>query len=175
MTRLRRAALAVALASSTTATAACRPPDGATAGDEAGVSDAGPMPDVNTDSMAGQGYLAVEARACGQCHQSPDPNDGVLSGQTTAVPGTQAYGSNLTPDPDTGMDAWDAGDIARAVLHGVDNESEPLCPAMPSYADGGMGNAEALAIAAYLQTLTPVWHAVPASLCPPLKPAGDGG
>jgi mono/diheme cytochrome c family protein len=172
MSRLLRAALAVAVASST---AACRPPDAAATGDEAGASDAGPMPDVSTDSMAGQGYLAVEARGCGQCHQSPDPNDGVLSGQTTAVPGTEAYGSNLTPDPDTGMDAWDAGDIAQAVLHGIDEQGEPLCPAMPSYADGGMGTAEALAIAAYLQTLTPVWHAVPASLCPPVKPAGDGG
>ena len=172
MNRVFAAALVMAAAVSM---AACRPPDGATTADEAGASDAGLGVDVNTDSMAGQGYLAVELRGCGQCHQSPDPNDGVLSGQTAAVPGTRAYGSNLTPDPDTGMDAWDAGDIARAVLHGVDDQGQPLCPAMPPYADGGMEAGEALAIATYLQSLTPVWHPVPASLCPPLKPAGDGG
>jgi mono/diheme cytochrome c family protein len=174
MSRALGAALALVVASSTTAMAGCRPPDAGTEA-EAGVSDAGLVADVNTESMAGQGYLAVEARACGQCHQSPDPEDGVLSGQTTALPGTQAYGSNLTPDPDTGMDAWDAGAIARAILQGVDDQGRPLCPSMPAYADGGMGAAEALAIATYLQTLTPVWHPVPASMCPPLKPAGDGG
>ena len=165
--RLAGAVLAVAMA-------ACRMPDGATASD-AGAGDAGLAADVNTESMAGQGYLAVEARGCGQCHQSPDPDDGVLSGQTTAVPGTTAYGSNLTPDPDTGMDAWDAGTIAQSVLQGVDDQGQPLCPAMPPYADGGMSAAEAVAIATYLQSLTPVWHPVPPSRCPPVKPAGDGG
>jgi mono/diheme cytochrome c family protein len=162
-------------AASMSAATGCRPPDDTTSGAEAGTSDAGLVADVNLESMAGQGYLAVESRGCGQCHQSPDPADGLLSGQTTAVPGTQAYGSNLTPDPDTGMDAWDAGTIARTVLHAVDEQGQPLCPSMPSYADGGMGTAEALAIATYLQTLTPVWHPVPASTCPPVKPAGDGG
>jgi mono/diheme cytochrome c family protein len=174
MSRLAHVALTLAVAAPMAAMAACRMPDGAT-GDDASAGDAGLVADVNTESTAGQGYLAVEARGCGQCHQSPDPNDGVLSGQTTAVPGTTAYGSNLTPDPDTGMDAWDAGAIARAVLHGVDDQSQPLCPSMPPYADAGMSAAEALAIATYLQTLIPVWHAVPPSLCPPLKPAGDAG
>ena len=68
-----------------------------------------------------------------------------------------------------------AGTIARAVLHGGDDRSQPLCPSMPPYADAGMSAAEALAIATYLQTLIPVWHAVPSSQCPPVKPAGDGG
>ena len=171
---MRRLARLVAVAASMATMVACNMPAGAT-GDDASAGDAGLVADVNTESTAGQGYLAVEARGCGQCHQSPDPHDGVLSGQTTAVPGTTAYGSNLTPDPDTGMDAWDAGTIARAVLHGVDDRSQPLCPSMPPYADAGMSAAEALAIATYLQTLIPVWHAVPPSRCPPVKPAGDGG
>jgi hypothetical protein len=89
----------------------------------------------------------------------------VLSGQTTPVPGTQSYGSNLTPDPDTGMDSWDAGSIAASVLGAVDVQGRPLCATMPSYADAGMGTDEAFAIAAYLRSLTPVWHAVPASRC----------
>jgi hypothetical protein len=38
-----------------------------------------------------------------------------------------------------------------------------------------MGSTEAFAIATYLQSLTAVWHPVPVSVCPPLKPAGDGG
>jgi hypothetical protein len=100
----------------------------------------------------------------------------VLSGQTTPLAGTQSYGSNLTPDPDTGMDAWDAGSIAEAVFHSVDSHGVPLCPSMPAYADAGMSSDEALAIAVYLQQLTPVWHAVPASTCPSgVPPPGDAG
>jgi mono/diheme cytochrome c family protein len=137
-------------------------------------SDAGNAADVDTDSSAGQGYLAVQARQCAQCHQSPDPGDGVLSGQDTPVPGTMAYGTNLTPDPDTGQDVQDAGTIAAAILRSTALDGGPLCPAMPAYADAGMGGAEALNIAAYLQGLTPVWHPVPSSTCA-ARPAGDGG
>jgi hypothetical protein len=145
--------------------------------DPAGASADGGAPDVGVDSAVGQGYLAVQARSCGQCHQSSSVADGVLSGQTAPVQGTAAYGSNLTPDPDTGMDAWDAGTIANSVLQGVDDRGRPLCPAMPAYADAGMGADEALTIAAYLQSLTAQRHRVPPSVCPPLKPAGgnDGG
>jgi hypothetical protein len=98
----------------------------------------------------------------------------VLSGQTTPVPGSSAYGSNLTPDPDTGMDAWEAGAVASAVLYAVGFDGAALCPQMPAYADAGMSLAEARAIAVYLQSLPAVWHAIPASRCLALK-GGDGG
>jgi mono/diheme cytochrome c family protein len=127
--------------------------------------DSGELANVDLDSAAGQGYLSVRTRGCAACHQSPDPTDGVLSGQTTPVPGTLAYGSNLTPDPDTGMDFWDAGTIATSVLDGVDEQGSPLCSAMPAYVEAGMGSEEALAIAAYLRSLPPVWRSIPASQC----------
>jgi mono/diheme cytochrome c family protein len=146
----------------------CRPRDQSSGGADAGA------PDVDVDSASGQGYLAVQARQCAQCHQSPDPADGVLSGQDTPVPGTMAYGSNLTPDPDTGLDVQDAGTLAAAILNAATLDGGPLCPSMPAYVEAGMGSAEALDIAAYLQGLTPVWHPVPSSACA-VKPAGDGG
>ena len=126
-----------------------------------GSDDAGLEP----DSPAAQGQLAVEARQCGQCHQSANPGDGVLSGQDSPLQGTRAYGSNLTPDPDTGMDAWDAGTIATSVLYSVGIDGGRLCASMPAYADAGMGTDEALSIGAYLKTLTPVRHSVPVSAC----------
>jgi hypothetical protein len=124
---------------------------------------------------ASQGYVAVQLRKCGDCHQSFDPSDGVLSGQSRPAKGTQSYGSNLTPDPDTGMDAWDAGSIVTAILSGANDQGHPLCPPMPLWADAGMTVDEALAIAAYLQTLTPVRHVVPASTCASITPAPDAG
>jgi hypothetical protein len=140
----------------------------------AGPSDAGAA-DVGFDSPIQQGSLAVASYQCGECHQSPDPNDGVLSGQTAPVPGTHAYGSNLTPDPDTGMDAWEAGTIAAAILQSLDEDGGALCPAMPAFVDAGMQPDVALAIARYLQSLTPVWRPVPRSTCGPAASAGDGG
>jgi hypothetical protein len=134
-----------------------------------------PLDAGTTDSPpAALGALAVSAYGCAQCHQSSDPDSGSLSGQTTPVPGTQAYGSNLTPDPDTGMDAWDAGAIARAILQALDENGNALCPQMPAYGDAGMGAEEATDIALYLQSLPAVWHPVPQSVCPPIK-GGDGG
>jgi hypothetical protein len=120
---------------------------------------------MEASAAASQGYAAVQARACGKCHQSSLPGDGVLSGQDVPVPGTHAYGSNLTPDPDTGMDVLDAGVIATSVLASVGPDGGALCPAMPAYADAGMDASEAMAIAVYLKTLTPVWHPVPVSSC----------
>jgi hypothetical protein len=126
-------------------------------------SDAG----LEVGASAALGASAAQARMCGQCHQSSDPESGVLSGQDMPVQGSSTYGSNLTPDPDTGLDAWDAGTIAMAILLGTGVEGRALCPEMPRYADAGMSTGEAQDIAAYLQGLPPVWHAVPRSVCPP--------
>ena len=88
-----------------------------------------------------------------------------MASASVTVSGTLAYGSNLTPDPDTGMDFWDAGTIATSVLDGVDEQGSPLCSAMPAYIEAGMGTGEALTIAAYLRSLPPVWRSIPASQC----------
>jgi hypothetical protein len=162
MRSVKRLASLVVLASSLTA---CRAGEGDTGG---GSTDAAP------DSVAAAGALAVSAYECARCHQSSHPADGVLSGQTIPVPGSEAYGSNLTPDPDTGMDAWDAGVIATAILKAQDNRGKPLCPQMPAYEDAGMSEEVAATIAVYLQGLPAVWHPVPPSVCPPIK-GGDAG
>jgi hypothetical protein len=139
-----------------------------------GASDAGSSP-FGANPTAAQGQAAVELRDCAKCHQSQNASDGVLSGQTTPVPGTESYGSNLTPDPDTGMDAWDAATIENAILSGVDDQGQVLCPDMHRLGSKGVSVDEALAIAAYLQTLTPVWHAIPASTCDRPSLTADAG
>lgn len=121
----------------------------------------------------GQAYVAQ--RGCPTCHQSANAADGTLSGQSTAVAGSGAYGSNLTPDVQTGLGGWADIAIVRATRYGLDNADQPLCPAMPRY-DGSdpsqpaMTDLEASAILAYLRSLPKVAHAVPSSICPPVKP-----
>jgi hypothetical protein len=141
-------------------------------GQSGAVGDAGEAESADGPTSV-RGLVAAKSRQCDRCHQSADPSDGILSGQTTPVQGRE-YGSNLTPDPDTGMDAWDADSIATAVLQGIDNQGGTLCLSMPRFADAGMGSDEAFFIATYLQTLTPVRHAIPASMCPE-RSRGDAG
>jgi cytochrome c1 len=130
-----------------------------------------PKPSSN-DPAVQKGWMAALARGCATCHEPANTAFGVLSGQTEPVPGTTSYGSNLTPDPDTGMDAWDAASIANALRKGVDDQDLPLCPAMPVYMD--MNDDEANSIASYLQSLAAVHRAIPSSVCPPLKVADAG-
>lgn len=123
--------------------------------------------------IVGLGKLFVQQRGCADCHQSADPKDGELTGQTTPRPFTKAYPSNLTPDPDTGIDAWTDEQYIRAIRDGVDDEGEDLCPTMPRFSQ--MGDDEGRAIAAYLRSLPPTHRAIPESFCPPVKPAPDAG
>ncbi len=128
--------------------------------------DAGIATDAPLDRIAA-GELAVRRRACGSCHQSPDPADGVMSGQTTPRLGTLSYPANLTPDVETGIGRWPTARIVFAMRHGVDVDDQPLCAAMPRF---DLEDEEAYAIAEYLKSLPPAHHAIPASTCPPLKP-----
>jgi hypothetical protein len=121
------------------------------------------------------GKRFVDQRGCATCHQSPNAADGVLSGQSTPLPGTMAWGSNLTPDHATGIGDWADIEIVRAMRYGFDNMDQPLCPSMTRYdgtdpAQPFMTDLEAGAVVAYLRSLPPVARAIPASMCPPLKP-----
>ena len=122
-----------------------------------------PPPDTDPDSGVGRGYAAVVGRNCAECHQPSDPAGGVLSGQITPVAGTTDYGSNLTPDPDTGLDGWTEANIVAALQAGTNLDGGALCPSMPRYAD--VGPDEGSDIAAYLASLVPVRRAIPASGC----------
>jgi len=161
-----RASVVVALACAALV-AACSTGTASTPDGDAGAADA-PL-----DRIAA-GELAVRRRACGSCHQSADPADGILSGQTTPRLGTLAYPANLTPDVATGIGRWSAARIVFAIRHGVDVDDQPLCATMPRF---DLEDEEAYAIAEYLKSVPPVRRAIPASTCPPLKPktSPDGG
>src|SRR5205823_2849674 len=114
------------------------------------------------------------AHGCPSCHQSANPGDGVLSGQTTPRPGTHAYGRNLTPDPDTGLGRWTDDAIVRAIRAGIDDEGEPLCDPMPVFGDLSEGDGRA--IVAYLRSLPAVRREIPETECGIVAlPGGDDG
>lgn len=155
-TKIVVAAFAAALAT----LAGCDP-----SGDDSG-------PDLGMQATIGLEF--VQQRGCATCHAPQGSN--VLSGRDTpAAIGTMAYAANLTSDTATGLGGWADIEIVRAMRYGVDNGQSPLCPPMPHFdgtdpAQPAMTDVEAAAIVAYLRTLAPVAHQVPASMCPPLKP-----
>jgi hypothetical protein len=120
------------------------------------------------------GNQYVDARHCPACHQGPDPQStGTMSGALQPIPGSfgtgvTLYGPNLTPDPTTGIGSWSDDQITTAILSGIDNQGERLCPEMSHFP--GMDSTELQSILGFLRGLPPVVHATTASACPPLKP-----
>jgi hypothetical protein len=111
----------------------------------------------------GAAYVAI--RGCARCH---DDGSTGFTGQVKPLDGTDAYPANLTPDRVNGIGAWADIEIVRAIRYGIDNAGQPLCPAMPRFAD--VGDVEARAIVGYLRSLPSSSRAVPSSMCPPVKP-----
>ena len=82
------------------------------------------------------------------------------------------YPRNLTPDVETGIGKWSEEDIVRAIRAGMRPDGSVIQPPMPWPNYGGLSDEDAYAIAAYLKSLLPVKHQVPAALPPGAKARG---
>jgi mono/diheme cytochrome c family protein len=71
------------------------------------------------------------------------------------------FGTNLTPDPETGLGAWSDGEIVRAVREGVSRDGRVIFPVMAYQFYHGLSDDDALALVAYLGSLAPVRNVVP--------------
>ncbi len=80
------------------------------------------------------------------------------------------YPPNLTPDRDTGLGSWTEAEIVKAVRTGVTPSGRTLVPIMPFPSYARLTDADAQALAAYLKSLKPVRHQVPAVAGPQEKP-----
>ena len=125
-----------------------------------------PLPDLeprtigDTTGLVERGEYVVRTLAvCGHCHAAdPADPDGPLSGGLAFRNwrlGT-VRASNITPDPATGIGAWSAAEIVRAVRNGQDPEGRVLAPVMPYFWLSGMSDRDALAVARYLASQAPV-------------------
>lgn len=120
--------------------------------------------------LAERGRYLATIMLCADCHTTgalagkPDPN-GHLAGSTVGfqIPelGT-FYPPNLTPDRETGLGTWSAAEIIRAVREGVRPDGRILAPMMPTRYYASLTDADARALVAYLKSVRPVRHKVPA-------------
>ncbi|MFO0626713.1 MAG: hypothetical protein U0325_13950 [Polyangiales bacterium] len=146
-------ALCVVAACSSTPTS----PDGA-------VADAAPRDAATADvdpELIRRGRNA--AALCAFCHQDLQ---GRFAGQTTPRPMSTQYGTNLTPDLETGIGMWSDEEIRRAVRTGVARDGRTLCNLMTRYTDGMLTDETLNAIIAFLRSVEPVRQQIPRSTCP---------
>lgn len=129
-------------------------------------------------AQVARGKYLVSIIPCTDCHTpghflgKPDlTRDLGGSDVGFAVPGLGVfYGSNLTPDKETGLGNWTVEQIATAITTGKRPDGRVLAPPMPSDVFQNLTHADALAIAAYLKTLKPVSNKVPGPFGPGQKP-----
>lgn len=129
-----------------------------------GSTDAAPRDAVATDvdpELLRRGRNS--AALCAFCHQDLQ---GRFAGQTTPRPMSMQYGTNLTPDPETGIGRWTDEEIRRAVRTGVARDGRTLCNLMTRYSEGMLTDDTLNAIIAYLRSVEPVRQQIPRSTCP---------
>lgn len=104
-------------------------------------------------------YLAA-AGDCISCHTRPGgaPFAGGLAFET---PFGTIYSSNITPDAQTGIGRWSAGDLRRAMHEGIARDGSHLFPAFPYTSFTRVSDADIAAIYAYLRTVPAVRYTPP--------------
>ncbi len=132
---------------------------------------AGPRPDTSrrlSGHPAGEEVPPLPGGVLGE-----DGWGGLFNHHLTAWVGPWgvSYGSNLTPDEETGIGAWSEETFVESMRTGTHvGELRPFLPPMPTY--DRLTDAELHAIFTYLQSIEPVSNEVPAPRPPVAPPAG---
>jgi mono/diheme cytochrome c family protein len=104
-------------------------------------------------------YLTV-AGDCAGCHTQPGSGKDFAGGRPIETPFGTLLGSNITPDPETGVGAWSDDEFINALTQGTGRNGAHLYPAMPYAYFTKVTRDDALAIRAYLNTVPAVHNAV---------------
>jgi len=130
---------------------------------------AGAAGGASAETQVERGKYLVTVIGCSDCHTDgsfagkPDMAH-FLGGSSVGfeMPGLGTfYGSNLTPDAETGLGKWTAKQIVTAITTGARPDGRELAPIMPWRGLSHLKPKDALAIAAYLKSLPPVPNKVP--------------
>jgi mono/diheme cytochrome c family protein len=126
-----------------------------------------PITATAEDPRARGAYLVTTIGACGNCHTPRNAAGEAIPGMELAggftfqeqMLGT-IVGSNITPDPATGIGKWSEAQIVTSLRDGKRPDGSIIGPPMPIPAYRGLSDGDATAIAAYLRSLKPVSNAV---------------
>lgn len=124
---------------------------------------------LRAETKIARGEYLSRIMDCGGCHTGgalvgkPDPARHLAGSEVGfAIPGLGIfYPPNLTADEETGIGSWSAAEIIDAVRTGVTPDGRELAPVMPWRSYAVLTDADAAALAAYLQSLPAVKFAEP--------------
>lgn len=130
-----------------------------------------------------RGRYLVVLLGCGACHTNgafdgaPDM-DMALAGSQTGIAWTNPLGTkypgvvyppNITPDEETGIGLWTDSQIAAAIRAGIGRHGNRRLVSMPWQGYARLSDDDVDAIVAYLRSIAPVEHRVPAEVSPGRK------
>jgi mono/diheme cytochrome c family protein len=118
----------------------------------------------SVESIA-KGEVLSAAGHCVSCHTRPSGQP-FAGGYGVNTPFGIIYGTNITPDPKTGIGAWSLEAFARAMREGVSRDGSHLFPAFPYNAYTELWDGDVKALYAYLMTRPPVSTTVPPNTIP---------
>lgn len=124
-----------------------------------------PAPDAFDPDLVARGSVLAAIGNCVDCHTAPG-GEPFAGGYPLKTPFGTIYGTNITPDPDTGIGNWSEAAFVRAMTEGVDREGKHLYPAFPYDQFQLATRADLRAIYAFLMTRTPVTNETPANDIP---------
>ncbi len=112
-----------------------------------------------------RGRYLTAAGDCAACHTVPG-GEPFAGGLPIHTPFGTIVSSNITPDRETGIGAWTDENFVAALHKGLRANGSNLYPAMPYPSYTKVSRDDALAMRAYLWTISPVKHSVVADQLP---------
>jgi mono/diheme cytochrome c family protein len=124
-----------------------------------------PGPASFTAESIAKGEVLSAAGHCVSCHTRPYGQP-FAGGYGVNTPFGIIYGSNITPDPKTGIGLWSLEAFTRAMREGVSRDGSHLFAAFPFNAYTELWDDDVEALYAYLMTRPPVSATVPPNTIP---------
>ena len=110
-----------------------------------------PAPESFSAGSVAHGEALSAAGHCASCHTRPG-GQSFAGGYRVNTPFGIIYGTNITPDPKTGIGTWSIEAFGRAMREGVARDGSNLFPAFPYYAYTKLSDDDVKALYAYLMT-----------------------
>ena len=124
-----------------------------------------PAPESFSAGSVAHGEALAAAGHCVSCHTRPG-GELFAGGYGVNTPFGIIYGTNITPDPKTGIGTWPFEAFLRAMRDGVARDGSHLFPAFPYNAYTKLTDDDLKALYAYLMTRQPVSATVPSNTVP---------
>src|SRR5579862_6625982 len=124
-----------------------------------------PSPSSFSAEQIAKGEALSAVGHCAACHTKLGGQP-FAGGYRISTPFGAIFGTNITPDPKTGIGVWSLEAFTRAMREGVARDGSHLLPAFPYYAFTKLSDDDVKGLYAYLMTRPAVNSTVPANTLP---------